>query len=140
LTVVQIPIHSCPWLAINCSPLAALLTPRHPTDQETYLHRRHQQHQLSRLKHLRRMNYCTVQYIQVKYNTYQHMDYILCKHSFNDIGGFFETVYLFPMKCVASQTCIICIIKMFPWCFMYETVKLQKIYAKHKVGWFQTVC
>jgi hypothetical protein len=47
LLVVQIPIHSCPWFAINCSPLAASPTPRHPTDQVTYLHRRHQQHRLS---------------------------------------------------------------------------------------------
>jgi hypothetical protein len=49
LLVVQIPIHSCPWFAIKCSPLAASPAPRHPTDQVTYLHRRHQQHQLSRL-------------------------------------------------------------------------------------------
>jgi hypothetical protein len=47
LLVVRIPIHSCPWLAINCSSLATSPTPRHPTDQVTYLHRRHQQHQLS---------------------------------------------------------------------------------------------
>jgi hypothetical protein len=39
---MQIPIHSCPWFAINCSPLAASPTPRHPTDQVTHLHRRHQ--------------------------------------------------------------------------------------------------
>ncbi len=49
LLVVRIPIHSCPLLAINCSPLAASPTPRHPTDQVTYLHRQHQQHQSSRL-------------------------------------------------------------------------------------------
>jgi hypothetical protein len=48
LLVVRIPIHSCPWFAINCSPLAVSPTPRHPTDQVTYLHRRHQ-HQPSRL-------------------------------------------------------------------------------------------
>ncbi len=47
LLMVQIPIHSCPWFAINCSPLAVSSTPRHPTDQVTYLHRRHQQHQPS---------------------------------------------------------------------------------------------
>jgi hypothetical protein len=47
LLVMRVPIHSCPWLAINCSPLAASPTPRHPTDQITYLHRRHQQHQPS---------------------------------------------------------------------------------------------
>jgi hypothetical protein len=52
LLVVQIPIHSCPWFAINCSPLAASPTPRHPIDQVTYLHRRHQQHQVSSLTHL----------------------------------------------------------------------------------------
>ncbi len=51
LLAVRIPIHSCPWFAINCSPLAAWPTPRHPTDQVTYLHRRHQQHQPSRLIH-----------------------------------------------------------------------------------------
>jgi hypothetical protein len=44
LLMVRIPIHSCPWFSINCSPLAASPTPRHPTDQVTYLHRRHQQH------------------------------------------------------------------------------------------------
>ncbi len=49
LHVVRIPIHSCTWFAINCSPLAASPTQRHPTDQVTYLHRRHQQHQPSRL-------------------------------------------------------------------------------------------
>jgi hypothetical protein len=48
----RIYIHSCPWFAINCSPLVASHTPRHPTDQVTYLHRRHQQHQLSRLIHV----------------------------------------------------------------------------------------
>jgi hypothetical protein len=42
--MVRIPIHSCPWFAINCSPLAASPTPRHPIDQVTYLHRQHQQH------------------------------------------------------------------------------------------------
>ncbi len=47
LLVVHIPIHSCPWFAINYSPLAASPTPRHPIDQVTYLHRRHQQHQPS---------------------------------------------------------------------------------------------
>ncbi len=47
LLVVQIPIHSCPWFAINCSPLAASPTPRYPVDQVTYLHRWHQQHQPS---------------------------------------------------------------------------------------------
>jgi hypothetical protein len=47
--MMQIPIHSCPTLAINCSPLAASPTPRHPTDQVTYLHRRHQLCQPSRL-------------------------------------------------------------------------------------------
>jgi hypothetical protein len=47
LLVVRIPIHSCPWFAINCSSLAASPTPRHPTDQVTYIHRRHQQHQVS---------------------------------------------------------------------------------------------
>jgi hypothetical protein len=36
-------------LAINCSPLAASSTPRHPADQVTYLHRRLQQSQLFRL-------------------------------------------------------------------------------------------
>jgi hypothetical protein len=49
LLVVRIPIHSCPWIAVNCSPLAASSTPRHPIDQVTYLHRQHQQHQPSRL-------------------------------------------------------------------------------------------
>ncbi len=49
LLVVRMPIHSCPWLAINCSPLATSPTQRHPTDQVTYLHRRHQQHQPTRL-------------------------------------------------------------------------------------------
>jgi hypothetical protein len=49
LSVVRIPIHSCTWFAINCSPLAASPAPRHPTNQVTYLHRRHQQHQPSRL-------------------------------------------------------------------------------------------
>ncbi len=34
LCVVQIPIHSCPWFAINCSPLAAsLLHPLQGTPQ-----------------------------------------------------------------------------------------------------------
>ncbi len=51
LFVVQLPIHFCPWFAINCSPLAASPTPRYPTDQVTYLHRQHQQHQPSRLTH-----------------------------------------------------------------------------------------
>ncbi len=51
LLVVRIPIHSCPWFAINSSPLAASPTPRHPTDQVTYLHRQHQQCQPSRLIH-----------------------------------------------------------------------------------------
>jgi hypothetical protein len=45
LHVMRIPIQSCPWFAINCSPLAASPTPRHPTDQVTYLHRRNQQRQ-----------------------------------------------------------------------------------------------
>jgi hypothetical protein len=36
LLVVQIPIHSCPWFVINCSPLAASPTPWHPIDQVTY--------------------------------------------------------------------------------------------------------
>ncbi len=49
---VRIPILSCPWLAVNCSPLAASPTPGHPTDQVTYLHRLHQQHQPSRLTQL----------------------------------------------------------------------------------------
>ncbi len=31
LLMVRIPIHSCPWFAINCSPLPASPTPRHPT-------------------------------------------------------------------------------------------------------------
>jgi hypothetical protein len=35
LLVVRIPIHYCPWFAINCSPIAASLTPTHPTDQVT---------------------------------------------------------------------------------------------------------
>ncbi len=52
LLVVRIPIHSCPRFAINCSPLAASPTPRHPTHQVTYLHRQHQQHQLSLLIHI----------------------------------------------------------------------------------------
>jgi hypothetical protein len=56
LLLVQIPIHSCPWLAINFSPLAASPTPRHPIDQDTYLHRRHQQHQPSRLTQARAHN------------------------------------------------------------------------------------
>jgi hypothetical protein len=30
LLVVRIPIHSCPWFAINCSPLAASPTPGTP--------------------------------------------------------------------------------------------------------------
>ncbi len=43
--VVWISIHPRPWLASTVLPL--LLNPprRHPTDQITYLHRRHQQHQ-----------------------------------------------------------------------------------------------
>ncbi len=45
LLMMRIPIHSCPWFAINCSPLSASTTPRHPTDQVTYLHRQHQQRQ-----------------------------------------------------------------------------------------------
>ncbi len=53
LLVMRIPIHSCPWFAIkfaiNCSPLATSPTPRHPTDQVTHLHRRHQQRQAFRL-------------------------------------------------------------------------------------------
>ncbi len=49
LLVMRIPIHSCPWFAINCSPLATSPTPRHPTDQVTHLHRRHQQRQPFRL-------------------------------------------------------------------------------------------
>jgi hypothetical protein len=54
LLVMRIPIHSYPWFAINCSPLAASPTPRHPTDQFTYLHRRFQHtHQLFRLKQVR---------------------------------------------------------------------------------------
>jgi hypothetical protein len=53
--VVRIPIHSCPWFANNCSPLAASPAPRHPTDQVTYLHRQHQQHQPSRL-----INFCVI--------------------------------------------------------------------------------
>jgi hypothetical protein len=47
LFMVRIPILSCPWFAINCSPLAASPTPRHLTYQITYLHRRHQQRQPS---------------------------------------------------------------------------------------------
>jgi hypothetical protein len=43
--MMRIPIHSCLWFAINCSPLAASPTPRHPIDQVTYLHRWHQQRQ-----------------------------------------------------------------------------------------------
>ncbi len=39
LLAARTPIHSCPWFAINCSLLAASPTPRHPTDQVTYLHR-----------------------------------------------------------------------------------------------------
>ncbi len=35
LLMVQIPIHSCPWFAINCSPFAASPTPMHPIDQVT---------------------------------------------------------------------------------------------------------
>jgi hypothetical protein len=35
LLVVQKPIHSCPWFDINCSPLAASPTPKHPTDHVT---------------------------------------------------------------------------------------------------------
>ncbi len=49
LFVVRIPIHSCPWFAINCPPLAVSPFPMHPTDQVTYLHRRNQQHQPSHL-------------------------------------------------------------------------------------------
>jgi hypothetical protein len=56
LLMVRIPIHSCPWFAIDCLPLAASPTPRHPIDQVTYLHRRHQQHELSHLTQL----YCWV--------------------------------------------------------------------------------
>ncbi len=37
LLVERIPIYSCPRFAIDCSPLAASPTPRHPTDQVTYL-------------------------------------------------------------------------------------------------------
>ncbi len=48
LLVVRIPIHSCPWFALNCSPLAISPTPRHPADQVTYLHRWHQQRRSSR--------------------------------------------------------------------------------------------
>ncbi len=59
LLVVRIPIHSCPRFAINCSPLAASPTPRHPRDQVTYFHRRHQQHQPSRLIH-KQLMYSTV--------------------------------------------------------------------------------
>ncbi len=60
LLVVRIPIHSCPWFAINCSPLAALPTPRHPIDQVTYLQRQHQQHQPSHLTQVEKIwrNYC----------------------------------------------------------------------------------
>ncbi len=47
--MVRIPIHSCPWFAVNCSPLAASPTPRHPTDHVRYLYRRHQQHHPSSL-------------------------------------------------------------------------------------------
>jgi hypothetical protein len=35
--VARMPIHSCPWFAINCFPLAASPTPRHPIHQVTYL-------------------------------------------------------------------------------------------------------
>jgi hypothetical protein len=42
LLMARIPIHSCPWFAINRSPIAAPPTPRHPIDQVTYVHRRHQ--------------------------------------------------------------------------------------------------
>ncbi len=49
LIVARIPIHSCLWFAIDCSPFTASPNPTHPTDQVQYLHRRHQQHQLSRL-------------------------------------------------------------------------------------------
>jgi hypothetical protein len=51
LLVVRIPIHSCLWFAINCFPLVASSIPRHHTDQVTYSHRRHQQHQPSCLIH-----------------------------------------------------------------------------------------
>ncbi len=53
LLVVRMPIHSCPWFAIKCSPLAASPTPRHPTDQVKNLHRRHQQCQPSPLTQYR---------------------------------------------------------------------------------------
>ncbi len=52
MLVAQIPIHSCPRFAVNCSPLAASPTPRHPMNKVTYLHRWHQQHQLSCLTQL----------------------------------------------------------------------------------------
>jgi hypothetical protein len=42
LLVVRMPIHSCPWLAINSSPLVVSPTPRHPIEQVTNLHRRNQ--------------------------------------------------------------------------------------------------
>ncbi len=35
LIVARIPIHSCPWFAINCSPFATSPTPTHPTEQVT---------------------------------------------------------------------------------------------------------
>jgi hypothetical protein len=35
LLLARIPIHSCPWLAINCSPLATSPTLTHPMDQVT---------------------------------------------------------------------------------------------------------
>jgi hypothetical protein len=49
LLVARIPIHSCPWFAINCSPFAASPTPTHPKIKFQYLHRQHQQHLPSRL-------------------------------------------------------------------------------------------
>jgi hypothetical protein len=35
LLVVRIPIHSCPWFAMNCSPFATSPTLTHPIDQVT---------------------------------------------------------------------------------------------------------
>ncbi len=35
LLVVRIPIHSCPWFAINCSPFATSPTPTQLIDQVT---------------------------------------------------------------------------------------------------------
>jgi hypothetical protein len=77
LLVVQIPIHSCPWFAINCSPLAASPTPRHPTDQVTYLHRWHQQHQLSRLIQFVNQQHGAGEQVKVK-SQGQHVDLLLC--------------------------------------------------------------